>query len=288
MIRVGIIGSENSHAMAFSRIFNQSGKYEDMRVVAIYGEEREASEAIQRECGVELLCDHPEEMLGGIDALMVTSRDGRLHFPYAKPFLEAGLPAFIDKPVTSDPLQALELVRLAEKHGVRLTGGSSVKLVPDTMRLKAAADEQRALGRLVGGHVWAPVSLQNAYGNFWFYASHLTETALTIFGYHPFAVTAQSTDRGIAAMLDYGAYAVHLTFGDENYHYGATVVGEQVTTSEIDIGAGYDLEAENFARIVHGEASKQNAHDFIEAVCVMDAVLKAVQSGKAERIVNPA
>ena len=110
MIRVGIIGSENSHAMAFSKIFNLSGKYEDMRVVAVYGEERAASEAIQRECGVELVCDHPEEMIGRIDALMVTSRDGKLHFPYAKPFLEAGLPAFIDKPVTRDPLQALELV----------------------------------------------------------------------------------------------------------------------------------------------------------------------------------
>ncbi len=286
MIRVGIIGSENSHAMAFSKIFNLSGKYEDMRVVAVYGEERAASEAIQRECGVELVCDHPEEMIGRIDALMVTSRDGKLHFPYAKPFLEAGLPAFIDKPVTRDPLQALELVRLAEKRGARLTGGSSVKLVPDTMKLKAAADEQKRLGKLVGGHVWAPVSMQNAYGNFWFYASHLAETALTIFGYHPFAVTAQHTDRGIAAVLDYGAYAVHLTFGDENYNYGATVLGRQVTTSAINIGAGYDIEAENFVRIVRGEEPHQNAHDFIEAVCVMDAVLKAAQSGKAERIVN--
>ena len=87
-------------------------------------------------------------------------------------------------------------------------------------------------------------------------------------------------------MLDYGAYAVHLTFGDENYNYGATVLGRQVTTSAINIGAGYDIEAENFVRIVRGEEPHQNAHDFIEAVCVMDAVLKAAQSGKAERIVN--
>lgn len=286
MIRVGVIGSENSHAMAFSRIFNQSGKYEDMRVVAVYGEEREASEVIQKECGVELLCDHPEEMLGRVDALMVTSRDGKLHFPYVKPFLEAGLPAFIDKPVTCDPLQALELVRLAEKHGARLTGGSFVKLVSDTMKLREAANAQKAAGKLVGGHVWAPVSMQNAYGNFWFYASHLVETALTIFGYRPFFVTAQRTDRGIAALLNYGAYAVHLTFGDENYNYGATVLGEQVTTSGIEFGEGYDLEAENFARIAHGEEPHQNAHDFIEAVCVMDAVQRAAESGRPEFIVN--
>lgn len=92
MIRVGIIGSENSHAMAFSKIFNLSGKYEDMRVVAVYGEERAASEAIQRECGVELVCDHPEEMIGRIDALMVTSRDGKRTFPMRSRSLRPGFP----------------------------------------------------------------------------------------------------------------------------------------------------------------------------------------------------
>ena len=39
MFRVGIIGSENSHAKAFTDIFNASGKYDDIQVVAIWGED---------------------------------------------------------------------------------------------------------------------------------------------------------------------------------------------------------------------------------------------------------
>ena len=73
MFRVGIIGSENSHAMAFSEIFNINNKeqYPDIQVVAIYGEDQAASEAVRDKCGVEIMT--PEEMLGKVDAVMVTS-----------------------------------------------------------------------------------------------------------------------------------------------------------------------------------------------------------------------
>ena len=54
MFKIGIIGSENSHAMAFSEIFNLSGQYDDIRVVAVYGEESEASQKIADKCGVKI------------------------------------------------------------------------------------------------------------------------------------------------------------------------------------------------------------------------------------------
>ena len=37
MFKIGIIGSENSHAAAFSEIFNLSGTYDDVRVTGFYG-----------------------------------------------------------------------------------------------------------------------------------------------------------------------------------------------------------------------------------------------------------
>jgi hypothetical protein len=54
MIRIGIYGAENSHAMAFSRIFNGDDlRYADLRVVSIGGEEEEAAQKIMAECNVE-------------------------------------------------------------------------------------------------------------------------------------------------------------------------------------------------------------------------------------------
>ena len=104
MFRVGIIGSENSHAKAFTDIFNASGKYDDIQVVAIYGEEEEASQKISETYNVPIM--KPEEMLGKVDAIMVTSRNGKLHPIYARPFIEQGLPAFLDKPIANDSAES--------------------------------------------------------------------------------------------------------------------------------------------------------------------------------------
>lgn len=286
MIRIGIIGSENSHATAFSKIFNEQKLYPDMKVVAIYGEDREASERIYRDYGLEKLCDHPQEMEGMVDAVMVTSRHGGLHFGYVKPFIEKGIPAFVDKPITCCPDEALALVRLAAQKKAPFTGGSSTRLVPDTVKFKEAAEEAKRAGKLSGGHVWAPVNMNNPYGGFWFYASHLVEIALTIFGYEPYEVSALRTDSGVTATLNYGKYAVGLSFSEGNYNYGATVIADTVTTGGIDISNCYDYEVKEFAHMVKTGEMQQNAHDFIEAVCVISAIEESYTTGKPVKIVN--
>ena len=87
MFKIGIIGSENSHAAAFSEIFNLSGTYDDVRVTAIWGEDMEASRKIAEKCHVEIV--KPMDMLREVDAVMVTSRNGALHWGYVRPFIEA-------------------------------------------------------------------------------------------------------------------------------------------------------------------------------------------------------
>ena len=94
MYRVGIIGSENSHAKAFSKCSNLSGEYDDVKVIGIWGEEPEAGKKLSEECSIPIMT--PEEMLGQVDGIMVTSRNGKLHPGYVRPFIEAGIPALID------------------------------------------------------------------------------------------------------------------------------------------------------------------------------------------------
>ena len=52
MIRIGIIGTENSHALGFAKLINVSGRYPQLKVVSLYGEDPQASLKIQQECGV--------------------------------------------------------------------------------------------------------------------------------------------------------------------------------------------------------------------------------------------
>ena len=132
MYRIGILGSENSHASAFSEIFNKPDengafKYPDCHVVAVGGHYPESNKEVFEKFGLDFIAEKPEDMLGKVDAVMVTARDGKFHPEFARPFVEAGLPMFIDKPFAVDPAEALALVRLAKSKNVPLVGGSSVK-----------------------------------------------------------------------------------------------------------------------------------------------------------------
>ena len=156
MFRIGILGAENSHAMAFTEIFNglkpeYSGEFDDMRVVAVGGHYPEANRAVFDRGRLEFIAEKPGDMLGRVGAVMVTARDGRLHAPFARPFIEAGVPAFIDKPFTSDWAEAQRLAELAQAKGVPLAGGSGVKLCAGVARLRQAVAGNP--GGVLGGDV---------------------------------------------------------------------------------------------------------------------------------------
>lgn len=271
MFKVGIIGSENSHADAFSEIFNLSGQYADVRVTAIWGEDMQASRAIAEKCHVDIV--KPEEMLSQVDAVMVTSRNGALHWGYVRPFIEAGKPAFVDKPLANESEEALKIINLAAEKKVPLVGGSSLKLIADTLALKEAADEARSHGALLGGNVYAPVSLDNPYGGFYFYSSHLIEIALTIFGYDPLAVTAVCKETGIAAVLEYADYSITINYTNNAYNYGGVVLSKEgVSGRVINMGDAYAREVESFVHMLRTGESDIPAEHLALPVRVLNAI----------------
>ncbi len=290
MFRIGILGSENSHAMAFARIFNKThtAQYPDIRVTAIGGNYPEESRKIFEECGLELLAEKPEDMLGKVDAVMVTARDGAAHAAFARPFLEVGIPAFIDKPITRDPGEALALVKLAKEKGVPLVGGSSVKYAYDVRLMKAAAERALAAGESLSGDVTAPVSMTNDYGGFFFYASHLAEMSMTVFGYDPQSVTAFRSGDNVTAVVHYDRCDIVNRFLEGNYNYTITLNQKaRPLFREVDISMIYQHECENFARMLRTGEMDQSYEDLILPVYYLRAVEESFTSGQTVQMEKP-
>lgn len=281
MFRVGIIGSENSHAMAFSEIFNLNNKeqYPDIQVVAIYGEDQAVSEAVRDKCGTVIMT--PEEMLGKVDAVMVTSRDGALHAKYARPFIEAGIPAFVDKPLTREVEDAVELMRLAKEKGVPIVGGSSLKYPEDLQGLKAVVEQ----GELRGADLAAPVSLVNDYGGFFFYAAHLVEMTMAIFGSNPQKVTAYRTKDAVTATVRFDGFDVTNHFNEGNYHYSATIyTKDQTVFKELDVSKIYQHECDAFVRMLRTGEMEQTYEELVMPVAYIAAIEKAYETGEEQKI----
>ena len=282
MFRVGILGTENSHAMAFAKILNGlddnfKGQFDDFRVVAVGGIDPEASRNVAQTCGIEVITDKPEDMLGMVDAVMITCRDGKYHAPYARPFIEAGIPAFIDKPFTSDPEEALALAKLAKEKKVPLVGGSSVKLTDAVLKLKSLAEQSD----VVGGDVTAPVSMVNDYGNFWFYASHLAECCLTIFGWHPQWVWANRTEKGVTVVVHYADFDVTNHYIEGVYDYTGTVITQKGVNHEvISLDNIYAKECACFADMIRNGVMSHSYEELVAPVYLMAAIEKSFETGE--------
>lgn len=284
MFRVGILGTENSHAMAFAQILNGynpefAGQFNDFRVVAVGGVDPAASRNVASTCGIDVIVDRPEDMLGMVDAVMITARDGKYHAPYARPFIEAGIPAFIDKPFTSDPAEALSLAKLAKEKAVKLVGGSSVKLTDAVLKLKAHVEGRETT--IIGGDVTAPVSLVNDYGNFWFYASHLAECCQTIFGIYPEWVWASKTEKGVTVIVHYPSFDVTNHFIEGVYDYTGTVItAEGVQYETISLDNIYAKECACFAEMMRKGEMSHTYEELVAPVYLLAAIEKSFETGQ--------
>ena len=288
MFRVGILGAENSHAMAFGQIFNGfrpdlGDEFADIRVVGVGGNYPDANRDVFEKCALDFIEENPGDMLGKVDAVMVTARDGKYHGEFARRFIEAGVPAFIDKPFTSDPEEALALARLAKSKGVPLVGGSSLKLCADVIDMNALV--QQAGEKAISGDVTAPVSLVNEYGGFWFYAAHLVEICLKVFGYDPEWTWASRTAKGVTAVIHYAGYEVTCHFTDSAYNYSVTLhTPDGPVFRPVNIDDFSVLEARSFAKMLRTGEMDFSYEQLVIPVYVLAAIEKSFETGEKQPI----
>lgn len=166
MLRLGIVDFDSSHAVEFARRFNHVGVTADQfvdgaKVVAGWpGSSQMAPERIPgftkdvAAAGVELV-DSSAALMDRIDAVLILSLAGDAHLERVRPFLEAGIPAYVDKPFACSAGEANEMVRLSREHSVLMWQGSAVRFCSDVTEYKASWDQ---LGPLNGAVSFGPAS----------------------------------------------------------------------------------------------------------------------------------
>jgi hypothetical protein len=72
----------------------------------------------------------PEQVIGEVDAVFIATDDGYDHVRRARPFIEAGLPVFVDKPLALT-VEDLRTFVAWEKAGARLLSSSGLRYAPE-------------------------------------------------------------------------------------------------------------------------------------------------------------
>ena len=283
MYKIAILGCENSHANAFLKLINE-GKYPEIEVVGIYSNEPEAANKLHNEFGVEIMDDYADAV-GKVDGIMITARHGDNHFKYALPYIDSKIPMFIDKPITCSEEDAIKFMRTAKDKGIRLCGGSTCAALKETLEL-ADAVENKTCGELRGGSIVSPIYTDSPYGGFYFYAEHLVDIMTKIFGYGVKAVSAEKLANSISLTAKYDGYNVQGTYVEHTGYYSATVYGSKSAKAEIlkFTPDSFSHEMDDMLALLHGEEMKKNYEDFIFPVFVLNATVRALESGKCEKL----
>lgn len=284
MYKIAILGCENSHADAFLDFIMKEGKYPDIEVVGVYSEEQSALDRMAERYGVYCMKSY-DELAGQLDGLVITARHGKNHYKYAKPYIGSGIPMFIDKPITVDDNEAIELMRALSDAGVRVTGGSSCIHCTRIEELRALAGSGEQ-GRVLGGFLRAPIDLKNNYGDYFFYCQHLTEMTASVFGYYPTSVLASEKNGVINATVRYPDYDVNIQFVNKISIYSAHislekgVLGGPVTVDRTVYGA----ELAEYVAILRGGPQPRSYRDVIAPVFISNAIKRSLDSGREEPV----
>jgi predicted dehydrogenase len=153
----------------------------------------ESTKKLCAACRIPHAADDYREFLGRVDAVIIARDDHETHFPMAQPFLEAGLPVFIDKPLSLDIAELRAFRPYLERGQLMSCSGMRYCRELDEPRADLAAYGQLKLIRGAIVLSWEK------------YGVHLLEAILAVTLAHPVSVRMLPSEHASAVVrLDDG------------------------------------------------------------------------------------
>jgi predicted dehydrogenase len=169
MIRIGIVGAENSHTVQIAKVLNIQKKVPGCRVTCVWGEApRYAKDASEKGQIPEIVKD-PEDMIGQVDAACVDHRHAKYHLPAVRPLLEARIPLFVDKPFCYRVKEGREFLDRAKKLKVPVCSFSTL---PKQASFVQIQKDLKKLGRIISVITTGPCDIRSKWGGVSFYGIH--------------------------------------------------------------------------------------------------------------------
>ncbi len=197
MPKLGIIGLSpgNGHPYSWSAIFNgydrkqmaqcpfsvipeylneqdsETLRIPDAKVTHIWTQDREMSERVAKASLIDNVVENMDDLIGKVDAVILARDDGENHLKMARPFIEEGIPVFIDKPLTDNYADLKEFAKYY-KTGKLIMSCSSVRYSDGIVEIK----ENKDCGRIIHACAASP-KLWRTYG------IHAVEAVCAVMGY---------------------------------------------------------------------------------------------------------
>lgn len=268
---IGIVGLDSSHPDAFADVLSER---EDATVAAVWDggavrSDEYAAEFCERHGARRY--DEPAEMVDAVDGAMVLTVDWDGHAALAEPFLEAGVPTLVDKPLAGALADVRSIDEAAREGGAGVAGGSALPFHPRVEEL-AAGDGSRTV-------------YCAGYGDPFFYGVHPVDVVRSLVGANWTAVDAgREPGQAVAVRFEDGSTAtVRFDGSKEDATFGVLSVGERtraahVEGTEEELHRMYDPFISAFLDVVEGRRDDRDR--LVDGASLLLAVQAALETGE--------
>ena len=288
LVGVGTGGPSSYHARSFSSILNgfdpartpqewptHAIPVDGARVVTVWDEDRDAAQELAEVFAIERVASQLEDVAADVDGVIVVDDITMTHQRRARPFLERGLPTFIDKPLSGSLAEAAELVAVAERSGAPLMSTSALRYARELReqreQIDAAGELSLAIAVCQGQYLGEDALIH--------YGIHPLELAYSVLGPGVESVTSVAGAGGNVVNLEYadGRTLVLLVFPDIAQIFRLDVYGAAGSASVRveDWDAFYAEMLATFVQMVHDGAPPVPLGETLEIVQVLTAAMRS-------------
>ncbi|GAA4444915.1 Gfo/Idh/MocA family oxidoreductase [Ravibacter arvi] len=290
--RVGIIGLDTSHSIAFTKLLNAENpapQYKGYKVVAAYPYgSKDIQTSVSRipdyieqvkKMNVKI-ADSIPDLLKQVDVVLLETNDGRLHLEQVLPVLKAGKRVFIDKPIAASLKDALAIFEASKKYKVPIFSASSLRYIKGLDGLDRS--------KVVGADAYSPASLEKTHPDLFWYGVHGVETLYTVMGKGCKEVTrvhTPGTDIVVGVWED-GRVGTFRGTRTGKHNYGGTVYTTEGNRTLGPYG-GYEPLLDDIIKYFEDGSVPVTPEETIEIFAFMEAADESKrQGGKAVKLAD--
>jgi hypothetical protein len=291
-LKLGVIGLSpgNGHPYSWSAIFNGYNpeamegcgfpvipRYLEMqqfpvdaiiqaKVTHVWAQEKSIAYHIAKSALIDNVVNNFTDMIGHVDGVLLARDDADTHLYYASPFLKAGVPIYIDKPLALNKADALALLSL-QKYPGQLFSCSALRYASELQLTQA---QRQIVGEIIDINAKTPKDWEK-------YSIHIIDPVLRILGDQGSIKTTKVIHSkhitSLSALHDSGVL-VHITsMGDAQIPLTIEVTGSLgfVQLQFQNTFNAFKNALADFVDGIQNRSVKTSEDQLLRAICLLEA-----------------
>lgn len=275
--RIGIIGLDTSHSVAFTKALNGASENTGgFKIVAAYPNgSADIESSVKRIPGyTEEVKKYGVEIVGSVGALLskvdfvcLETNDGRPHLQQALEVFKAGKPIFIDKPVAGSLSDTIAIYELAKQFNVPVFSSSSLRYMETAQQVANGK-----IGNVLGADCFSPATLEPTHPELFWYGIHGVELLYTVMGTGCKHVkrTSNKDVEMVVGEWNYGRVGTFRGTRTGKHEYGGTAFGEKGNAT-LGPFQGYDNLLKHILEFFQTRKAPVSPQETIEIYTFMEA-----------------